>query len=445
MTSYRTIQTLGRGGFGIVEEVENASGERLAKKTFSPAPYIPPAAYDKLRKRFKREVSIQEQLGGNEVLPILGSNLSDTNPWFVMPLAERTYDTQIADDRTSGSIDIDAIAEILNGLQYLHDLGYVHRDLNPKNILLHDGHWKLSDLGAVLPPTGHTVTLTEGTVIFTEQYCAPEQRNDFHTAQSPADIYSFGCILHDIYGTQPRTPYAKHTAAGTIGLIVEKCTEPNPARRPSLPALRGMLLDTLVELGGHCKVVDPQSEEWLKDLDSINSWDDEKFQNFVRFFAQLDTSERSTGFERDWVHTLSTPFLTKLPTEAMERIASRTDGHATAIVEKYCEWARNTPYSFPFADIVCQRLNAIFDNGTATMKATAFVALLDLAATHNRFYVMRCALHRAAKDSLSPDIARRLAIEIRTEEAENSLRRCVNVLSWSRELLAPDIAKLCEQ
>jgi len=123
-----------------------------------------------------------------------------------MPLADRTYENQIADDRSSGSVDIDAIADILNGMQYLHDMGYVHRDLNPKNILLHDGNWKLSDLGAVLPPTGHTVTLTEGTIIYTEKYCSPEQRNDFHKAQAPADIYSFGCIFHDIYGTNVRVP-----------------------------------------------------------------------------------------------------------------------------------------------------------------------------------------------------------------------------------------------
>ncbi len=97
-----------------------------------------------------------------------------------MPLADKTYETQISDDRRTGSVDIDAIADVLNGLQYLHEHGYVHRDLNPKNILRHGDRWKLSDLGAVLPPSGRTVTLTEGTVIYTEQYCSPEQRADFH-------------------------------------------------------------------------------------------------------------------------------------------------------------------------------------------------------------------------------------------------------------------------
>ena len=163
-----------------------------------------------------------------------------------MPLANATYEQQIAKDKASGSVDVDAVADILNGLQHLHDLGYIHRDLNPKNILQHDGNWKLSDLGAVLPPSGHTITLTEGTIIYTEQYCSPEQRNDFHSAQPAADVYSFGCILHDIFGVPPRTPYSRHSASGPVGVLIEKCTELKPERRPTIQVLRDMLLETLV-------------------------------------------------------------------------------------------------------------------------------------------------------------------------------------------------------
>ena len=295
MSTFYTVREIGRGGFGIVERVRNSRGKSFARKTFSPGPHVPADVHDKLRKRFKREVKIQAELGGNEVLPVLASDLDGQNPWFVMPLAEKTYDQQIKEERRTGKVEIDAIADILNGLQYLHDLGYVHRDLNPKNILLHEGHWKLSDLGAVLPPIGHTMTLTEGTVIYTEQYCSPEQRSDFHSAQASADVYAFGCILHDLFGSPPRTPYSKHHAPGPVGLIIEKCTEPNPARRPSIKVLREMLLETLVEVGGHCKVEDRQSEAWLKKLDDIDSWGETEYGEFVRFFADLDVNERMSG------------------------------------------------------------------------------------------------------------------------------------------------------
>ena len=52
---------------------------------------------------------------------------------------------------------------------------------------------------------------------------------------------------------------------------------------------------------------------------------------------------------------------------------------------------------------------------TAEMKAMSFVALLELANSHNRWYVMRCALGRAGKEMLTPELAKRLAIEVRTD------------------------------
>jgi hypothetical protein len=443
MSKYTSVRTIGRGGFGIVEEVEDEKGNRLARKTFSPDSYIPSNAHDKLRQRFRREVMTQAALGGSEIMPVLDSELDGESPWFVMPLAESTYDVQIATDKAAGSVDINAVADILNDLQFLHEMGYVHRDLNPKNILLHDAHWKLSDFGAVLPPTGQTVTLTEGTIIYTEQYCSPEQRNDFHSAQTAADIYAFGCILHDLFGTLPRTPYRQHSAAGNVGLIIEKCTEVNPLRRPSVQVLRGILLDTLVEIGGHCKVEDQQSEEWLEKLDKISDWEDDDFNAFARFFNQLDIKERVAGHEAVWVYSLSTPFLTRLPAEALAKIVAREDGVAAAIVEKYCQWVRSTRFLFHFSDTVCIRLAAIFDNGTPANKAFAFTTLIDLAESHNRWYIMRQMLRRCGSDGTAPEIGKRLAIEIQIDGMQHQFRRCVSEAKWDINLISTEVKRSC--
>ena len=353
-----------------------------------------------------------------------------------MPLADKTYETQISDDRRTGSVDIDAIADVLNGLRSLHEHGYVHRDLNPKNILRHGDRWKLSNLGAVLPPSGRTVTLTEGTVIYTEQYCSPEQRADFHKAQAPADVYSFGCILHDLFGKPPRTPYSQCSADGSIGMIIEKCTETNASRRPSIAALRGILLETLVDAGGHCKVEDKQAGEWLQKLDSFSTWTDDEFDDFVRFFANLDVNERTQDHGAGWVYGLSTPFLTRIPAEVIGKIAQRTDGNSAAIIEKYCEWVRSTAFLFHYSDLICLRLAAIFDNGTPATKAEAFVALVVLAESHNRWYVMRQMLGRCRNEKAPKEIARRLAIEVKTEEIEMEFRRCVREINWPTESLA---------
>jgi hypothetical protein len=159
-------------------------------------------------------------------------------------------------------------------------------------------------------------------------------------------------------------------------MLIEKCTEINPARRPSIKVLRPMLLDTLVDIGGHCKVLDAKSEEWLQKLSSIEEWNDDDFGNFARFFAQLEVQERLEGHEKEYVCSLSTPFLTRLPAEALIKLVKRQDGVASAIIEKYCEWARTTEFAFHFADTICGNLTAIFDNGDAATKALAMTALI---------------------------------------------------------------------
>ena len=57
----RVIRVINRGGFGVVHEVEDDDGQRLARKTFDP-PISDPAEREKLRKRFAREVRIQSQI-----------------------------------------------------------------------------------------------------------------------------------------------------------------------------------------------------------------------------------------------------------------------------------------------------------------------------------------------------------------------------------------------
>lgn len=443
MAFYRTIREIGRGGFGVVEEVAADNGARYARKTFAPNILVTAQDLEKLRKRFIREVLTQQELGGNEIIPVVDHELSGDEPWFTMPLAEKSYGEQIRTDKTNGYVEIDPIADILNALQYLHELGYVHRDLNPNNILLHDGHWKLSDFGAVLPPSGQTVTLTDATVIFTERYCSPEQRRDFHRAQAASDVYSFGCILHDIFGTHERTPYAKYSAPGGIGIVIEKCTDTTPSKRPSVKVLRGLVLDTLVEEGGHCKVEDAQSQQWLSRLDNISAWREEDFDEFARYFASLDLHERNAGHEGDWVFSLSTPFLTRLPEAALQKIVERRDGTAEAIVEKYCEWARTTRFLFHFSDTVCDRLVAIFEHGTPPMKAVSFMALVRLGHSHNRWYIMRSMFVLCQHEQVSKEIGRRLAIELKTEQQEYAFRDCLRIVGIDKATLSPDLAKLC--
>jgi serine/threonine protein kinase len=103
-----------------------------------------------------------------------------------------------------------------------------------------------SDFGLVLPLSGATTQLTTKSVWGTRAYAAPEQALAFHDVSPQADIYSFGCMLHDFFGEEERIPFRRYTAEGAIGVVIEKCTELEPVRRfQTVAQLRQELLPIL--------------------------------------------------------------------------------------------------------------------------------------------------------------------------------------------------------
>ncbi|KAJ8985987.1 hypothetical protein NQ317_013871 [Molorchus minor] len=86
-------------------------------------------------------------------------------------------------------------AEVVCGLDHLHQQGIVYRDCKPENILLDDaGHVRISDLGlAVDIPEGESVRGRVGTV----GYMAPEVIDNERYTFSP-DWFSFGCLLYEM-------------------------------------------------------------------------------------------------------------------------------------------------------------------------------------------------------------------------------------------------------
>lgn len=405
MTIYGGIKqvehTIARGGFGVVDRVRMRDGVVLARKTFSPQfPGLDPGMLHKLRARFEREVRVQSSLNSPSFIPILYSDLSGAEPWYLMPLADRNFLQQIQMDRMLGQIPKSALADILNALEELHKLEFVHRDLKPQNILFHDGTWKLTDFGLVLPTSTSTTKLTSTDSAWgTAAYCAPEQARDFRGVGPAVDIYAYGCILHDIFENAPRVPYLRQSATGPIGSVIEKCTELRPEKRfKNVQALRGALLTLLSSTSPS-----PPSQlasDWAADLSTLAGWKPEKADRLARYVAsEADAGDRYVVFKA-------------LDEDALSALKSVSEDAWKYIVLEYADWVSETGFSFEYCDVLIKRLELVFNVGDLECKGAAILAAAELASSHNRWFVMGYVL-RLCGPGLDESAAQRIAIEIK--------------------------------
>jgi len=145
------------------------------------------------------------------------------------------------------------LAQVAAGLAQAHELGVVHRDVKPDNILLQetDGRHevRLTDFGIarVLDAAGLT---TPQAIVGTPHYMAPEA---IHGDAEPAsDVYSVGIVLYELvtghppYGGEPLAVLHRHVEemperpAGLplpVWTLIEWCLEKDPGRRPTAPDL----------------------------------------------------------------------------------------------------------------------------------------------------------------------------------------------------------------
>ncbi len=214
---YRIESKLGAGGMGeVFRAIDTRLGRAVALKT----------THERFGARFEREARTISSLNHPNIC-----TLYDVGPnYFVMELVEgETIAARLKNGPMPVKTALSFASQIVAGLVEAHAQGIVHRDLKPANIMLAKSGVKVLDFGLAKSGLDETATASR-MVMGTPAYMAPEQR-DGKPADARSDIYSFGCVLHEMLtGVRPSIQ-RKRISSGRLEKIVSRCLEEDPSRR----------------------------------------------------------------------------------------------------------------------------------------------------------------------------------------------------------------------
>jgi len=235
---HEIVSALGAGGMG---EVYRARDTRLGRDVAVKVLPQHLTSSDGARARFEREARLVSGLSHPNIGALYDIGREGSTDYLVMELVDGE---SLAERILRGPLptaDVLRIgAQIADALDAAHRAGVVHRDLKPSNVMLSRSGAKLMDFGLARgggpmragSSPGHALThaatvagalTTEGSLIGTFQYMAPEQLEG-HDADERSDLWALGCVLYEM--ATGRRAFDGPSQASLISAIMKE--EPRP-------------------------------------------------------------------------------------------------------------------------------------------------------------------------------------------------------------------------
>ncbi len=242
---YRVARFIARGGMGEVYEADDLElRERIALKTVRSE-----GAGDTLAvERFRREIQLARKVTHPNVCRIFDVSHhrpdGDASSGVIFLTMELLVGETLAERlRRGGPLQpaeaLPIARQVADALHAAHQVGVVHRDLKPGNVMLVEGRGTLravvTDFGLARLESGSEdqqgLALTSAGVVGTPAYLAPEQVEGKEITPA-VDVYAFGIVLYEMLtGT---VPFLGDTALSTA---VKRLQQPPPSPRAQVPGL----------------------------------------------------------------------------------------------------------------------------------------------------------------------------------------------------------------
>ncbi|MEM8875919.1 MAG: serine/threonine-protein kinase [Planctomycetota bacterium] len=375
------VGKLGSGGFGEVCIVvrDRDPEQRFARKTLKTAG-LSPQESEEASARFKREVLILASLDHPNIVPVLGRRLKNAPLYYLMPVYERSLRSEIAAicgdiKRTRRIFD-----QVLDALAYAHSQNIIHRDLKPENVLLQGSDQVVvSDfgLGRIIDAESTRQTQT-GFPMGTPYYMAPEQLADAKSADHRCDVFALGRLLYELLGGNVMAPIQSfRNLPSGFETLIKKCTSEEPDERFSSVSDLKRAWKSIFDIGIR-RDEKGEGEDLSKELAVGNS-----SPEHVERWLDLLASHRD---DPDWIHQclmqVNPNNFAGLPSPQLDQLRDIT---ATA-----GEYVKEVGWPFDYTDKIAIQYKQFAKNvDDGELTATLIDALIEVGASHNRFFVMQ--------------------------------------------------------
>ena len=261
---YRLVDKLGEGGMGVVWTATDTTLDREVAIKVLPEAL---AEHSDRLARFEREAKLLASLNHTNIAAVYGLHEGPDGERFIA--MELVPGEDLAAILERGPLSVErtlAFAhQITEALEAAHEQGVIHRDLKPANIVITpDDRVKVLDFGLAktletdpasgspdpsMSPTLTSAGTVAGMMLGTAAYMSPEQARG-QAADKRADIWGFGCLLHEMLtgtrafpgGTvtdtlaavltlQPDAATLPKDTPRSIRRLIERCTEKDVRRR----------------------------------------------------------------------------------------------------------------------------------------------------------------------------------------------------------------------
>ena len=292
---YRIIRKLGAGAMATVFLAQQESLDRPVAIKVLPKKF---SENEDFLERFYKEGRAAAKLNDANIVQAYDVGKSGEYHYFVMEYVDgdTVYEQITEKKKLSQEEALPIIRQVALALKHAHRVGFIHRDIKPKNIMIaNNGDVKLADLGLARALDDREAAEAEAVRAYgTPYYISPEQIRGKKDITPAADIYGLGATLyHMVTGN---VPFPGKNPSDVMHRHLKQELVPPDHINPTLSAGFSQIIEMMM-----AKEVSQRyqnASDLIEDLDAVARGDSPQFAQPTLDFAKLaEVAEASPASE----------------------------------------------------------------------------------------------------------------------------------------------------